>query len=82
MKKVKFLVLSGLLLSLVGLTSCKKDRTCTCSLTYFSSPDKTTVIPIGKATIKQGQNQCNEESRKIVINETSNGLSSSVCEVK
>ena len=79
---MKFLLLSILFLSLTGLTSCKKERTCTCTLTYFNSPTQTRVIPIGKATIKKGQETCNDETKKIIEIETSNGINGATCVVK
>lgn len=81
MKKQIFRITVVLLMSFI-FNSCKKERSCTCTLTYFNSDTQTRIVPVGKTSLKQGQDACNKETKAIVTAEAPNGLSGATCEVK
>lgn len=82
MRKFNLLMIGVLFIGLAGLSSCKKERSCTCTLTYFNSPDQTRIVPVGKTTMKQGQEACNNETKTIIATETPNGINGATCEIK
>ena len=80
--KKHFFRIVALLLIASAFNACKKDRSCTCTLTYFSGPTQTRIVDVGKTTLKQGQDDCNNETKTIVAAETPNGLSGATCAIK
>ena len=84
MKRIKFLLIGTFVVGAMLVISCKKERTCSCELSYFIDETETRIIPIGKATFKHGQDKCNNESTKIVDAEAGNptGIKRVTCVVK
>ncbi len=82
MNKQIFKLAALFLLTSFTFSSCKKERTCTCTLTYFNGTSQTRIVSVGKATLKKGQNKCNSTTSDIVAEETKNGLNSAKCEIQ
>ena len=82
MKKEAVKIAVLLLLTTCTFNSCKKNRTCICTLTYFNGTTQTREVDVGKTTVKGGQDKCNDATKDIVTQETPNGLSSAKCEIK
>lgn len=70
-------------ITLIGLalttTSCKREKSCICTLSYSNGTTGTETVSIGKYTVKAGQDKCN--SITTTYTSTPN-LSSASCVVK